>query len=112
MKISEMNTNQVADVLVRIAEPAANIMHDKNVFDMLEKLATGNDASPIKFFADNIALVVMVLLNAHRNDVFEIVAALSEKTVDDVGNQNIKTTVIDIKESVDKDLLDFFGSLK
>ena len=112
MKISEMNTNQAADVLVRIADPASNIMHDKKVFDMLEKLATGNDSSPVKFFADNLTMVVTVLLKDHRNDVFEIVAALSEKTVEEVGNQNIKTTVFDIKESFDKDLLDFFGSLK
>lgn len=112
MKISQMTTDQAADALIRIAEPASNIMHDKNVFDMLEKLAKGNDDSPIKFIADNLPMVVTVLLKGHRNDVYEIVAALSEKAVEEVGKQNIKVTILDIKESFDKELFDFFGSLK
>lgn len=112
MKISEMTTNQAADVLVRIAVPASNIMHDKNVFDMLEHIAKGSDATLAKFLADNMTAVVTVLLKDHRNDVFEIVAALNDKDVDAVGNQNIKQTVLDIKNSFDRDLIDFFGSLK
>ena len=112
MKISEMTTDQAADVLVRIADPAANIMHDKKVVDMLEQMATGKDVSPFKFIADNLGAVVAVLVGDHRGDLYEVVAALSGKTVKDVAAQKFTETVKDIRESWDGDLVDFFGSSK
>lgn len=112
MKISLMTTDQAADVLIKIAEPASSIMHDQNVFDMLEKLSQSDTKNAVKFFADNISMVVTVLLKDHRIEVYSIVAALSEKSVDEVAKQNIKQTVKDIKDNWDGDLVDFFASLK
>ncbi len=111
MKISEMTTNQAADVLIRIAEPAANIMHDNETIAVLERLATGNDR-PIEFIADNIVPVFNVILKSHRGDAFEIIAALSDKTVEDIGQQKMTDTILDIKNCWDGDLVDFFASLR
>lgn len=111
MKISQMTTNQAADVLIRISVPASNIMHDSETMEVLEKLANGND-SPLSFIADNIVPVTSVLLKNHREDVYEVVAALSGKTIDEIGNQKITETIKDIKEGWDGDLVDFFASLK
>lgn len=112
MKISQMTTDKAADVLIRIAEPASSIMHDEKVYEMLEKLAKGNSDSAVKFFADNISMVVTVLLKDHRSDVFEVVAAMNDKTVEEVAGQPITQTIKDIKECWDGDLTDFFASLK
>lgn len=112
MKISQMTTDQAADVLVRIAEPATNLMHDEEFYKMLEKVANSQDASPIKFLADNLTAIVTAFLKNHKQDVFEVVAALSEKTSSDVANQKITETIKDIKDCLDGDLIDFFGSLK
>lgn len=112
MKISQMTTDQTADVLVRIAEPVSNIMHDGGVMKMMEKLAKTDSKSAVKFFADNISTVVTVLLKDHRMDVYEIVAAMSGKTLEEVAQQNIAMTVKDIKESWDGDLVSFFASAK
>lgn len=112
MKISAMTTEQATDVLVKIAEPASIIMHDKKVFDMLERLSKSEAGNAVKFFADNITLIVTALLKDHKMEVYTIVAALAEKTAEEVAKQNIKQTVMDIKESWDGDLIDFFGSLK
>ena len=111
MKISQMTTDQAADVLIRIADPAANIMHDEETVAVLEKLAKGNDA-PLTFIADNIVPVTTVLFKSHRNDLYEVVAALSGKTMEAIGKQKITETIKDIKESWDGDLVDFFASLK
>ena len=111
MKISQMSTNQAADVLVKIAKPAAHIMHDKVTTKVLEGVAKGSN-EPVQFIADNLVPVVTVLLEAHRADVFEVVAALTGKTEKEIGDQSILTTITDIKESWDGDLMDFFGSLK
>lgn len=110
MKISEMSTTQAADVIVRIADPASAIMQDKKTVEVLEKLATTKATTLIAFIADNLGAVAGVLLKDHRTDVFEIVAALSGKTVEAVEKQKILETIADVKNSFDKDLLDFFKS--
>ena len=112
MKISEMTTNQAADVLVRIADPAANIMHDAETFSMLESISKSDATNAVTFIADNIVTIARVLLKNHRIDLFEVVAALTDKTVDDVANQKFTQTVKDLKDSWDGELVDFFGSVK
>lgn len=112
MKISQMTTDQASDVLVRIAPPASSIMRDKKTVDVVEKLANSSTDSPIKFIAGNLTAVVTVLLHDHRKDVYEIVAALSGKTTEEIGKQKITATILDVKDSFDEELLDFFGSLK
>ena len=107
-----MTTDQAADALVRIAEPAANIMHDEDTLGVLEKLATSNDKAPLKFIADNIVPVATVLLKTHRSDVYEVIAALSGKKIAEIGKQKLTETITDIKECWDGELMDFFASLK
>lgn len=112
MKISQMSTDKAADVLVRIVEPAANMMHDDKVIDMLKSFSGGKDQTVAEFFGKNLVPIVCSLLKDHRTDVFEIVAALSDKTVDEVAEQKVPVTIVDIRDSVDKELIDFFGSLR
>lgn len=106
-----MTTDQAADVIMRIAVPAANIMHDEDTVKVLEQVAKGSD-KPLVFIADNIVPVTNILLKGHRNDVYEVVAALNGKTAAEVAAQKFTETVKEIKESWDGDLVDFFGSLK
>lgn len=111
MKLSQMTTDQAADALIRIAEPASSIMHDEDMISVLEKLANGND-KPLNFIADNIVPVATILLKTHRSDLYEVLAAMSEKTADEIAGQKIVATIKDIKECWDGELLDFFASLK
>lgn len=112
MKISEMTTDQAADVLVRIVDPISNIIHDEGLVEVLEKLAKADSSSPVKFIAANLAPVTTIALKAHRADVFEIVAALSGKSVEAVAGQKITETIKDIVDSWDAELVDFFESLR
>jgi len=112
MKISQMTTDQAADALIRIAEPAANIMHDQDTIAVLEKLATGKDGDGLSFVADNLVPVATILLKTHREDMYEVLAALSAKKVEAIGKQKITETIKDIKECWDGELVDFFASLK
>lgn len=109
MKISEMTTDKAADVLMRITDPVANIMHDADTMSLIEKMANGTD-NPIKFIADNIVSVSTVLLKNHREDMFEIIAAMSDKTADEVSKQKFPQTIKDIRGCWDGELADFFGS--
>lgn len=112
MKISQMTTDQAADALIRITEPAANIMHDEETIKVLEKLAKGNTDNGLSFIADNLVPVATILLKTHRQDMYEILSAMSEKEVAEIGNQKITETIKDIKDSWDGELMDFFASLK
>lgn len=111
MKISDMTTDQAADALIRISVPASNIMHDDETLATLDKLAHGNN-NALAFIADNIVPVATVLLKTHRNDVYEILAALTEKKRGEIAKQKITETIKDIKNCWDGELLTFLGSLK
>ena len=111
MKISEMSTDQAADVLVKIAEPVQNIMHDEEFTKLLERLANGDD-NALKFIGDNIVPLVNVAIKTHRKDAYTIIGALAGKTPNEIGKQSIGLTIKDIKESLDGDLISFFGSSK
>ena len=110
MKISQMTSLQAADVLARIAEPVANIMHDPEAVKTLQNFADGSD-NPIVFIADNLVSVATLLLKSHPMDLFAILAVMSGKTAEEVANQRfIPDTVMDIKGCFDRELLDFFKS--
>lgn len=111
MKISQMSTEQGANVLVRIAEPVSNIMDDSRVADILKEISGMKNVPYIKVFASVISKVVPLALESHRDDLFEIVGALDNKSVDEVKKQNVLKTIKVIQESIDKDLIDFFGSI-
>lgn len=112
MKISQMTTDQAADVLVRIVDPVSNIVNDEEFIKVLEKLAEADSSAPIKFLADNLAPIVGIALKSHKADVFEIVAALNKKTTEEVAKQKITKTIKDVMDSWDGELVDFFGSLR
>lgn len=110
MKLSEMNTVQASDAILKLAAPAANIMQDDEVFAIIEKMAQSEVGSPMKFIAANLVPIVTATLKTHREDMFTIVAALTGKTVKAVEHQRFTQTITDIRESLDKELLDFFKS--
>lgn len=112
MKISQMTTDQAADALIRIAEPAANIMHDEETLKVLEQMAKSKDTNGLSFFADNIVPISTVLLKTHRSDVYEVISALNGKNTEDIGKQKFTETIRDIRDCWDGELTDFFGSLK
>lgn len=112
MKISQMTTEQAADVIVRIAEPAGCMMRDENMLALVERIANTDDNNPFNFIGNNLSAIVYALLKDNRYNLFEVVAALNGKTREEVAQQKITATIQDIYDSLDRDLLDFFGTLR
>lgn len=110
MKISQMSTDQAADVLVRIAEPVSHIMDDERISELLKEVSASKNVPYIKLFASLIPKIVPLALESHRNDLYEVVGALDGKSVSEVEKQNVMKTIKVIKESIDRDLIDFFVS--
>lgn len=114
MKLSELTTEQAADVLCELTPYIANITGDKTFLDELAKKfdAKGKSVAELyTFAAKKCAVLAPVLLKDHREDVFGILSTLNGTTTDAVAKQNVLTTVLQIRAIFkDKELLDFFKS--
>ena len=115
MRLSQMSTDQMEDAVVAIAVAAGAIIEDDKMREdvkALEGLMTGRSLDDV---------TAMVLLRTcphifrrreqggHRDDVHAIIAALTGRTPEEVGGQNIMTTLREARESIDEELLSFFG---
>ena len=115
MKLSEMTTDRAMDVLCEITPCIANITADE---ELLEELRSAIDPKAVKTKAElmvkgveKITKLVPIVLKKRKADVFGILAALNEKTAEEIGKQNIIATMAQVREVVkDKDLMDFFKS--
>lgn len=115
MKLSEMTTDRAMDVLCEITPCIANITADE---ELLAELRSAIDPKAVKTKAElmvkgveKITKLVPIVLKKRKTDVFGILAALNEKTVEEIGKQNIIATMAQVREVVkDKDLMDFFKS--
>ena len=115
MKLSQMTTDKATDVLCEIAPYAMNIMTDE---DLMNELKAAIDFEEADTMAEKIALtagkiskILPILLKKRKSDLFGILGALNEKTVEEIAKQNIIKTMSQIRDiSKDKELLDFFKS--
>lgn len=114
MKLSELTTEQAADVLCGLTPYIANITGDKALLDELGKKFDRKGKSVAELYtyaAQKCAALVPTVLKEHRTDVFSILAVLNETTVEAVAKQNILATIEQVREVFkDKALLDFFKS--
>ena len=117
MKISEFTTDKALDIFVEITPYVAGIVTCKALQTALSDLAN-TPAKSLKssfqqmvFGADVFSRLVPILLSERRSDVYGILAALNEKSVDEIAKQSLFKTVGMIREIFsDKDLLNFFKS--
>ena len=115
MKLSEMTTDRAMDVLFEITPCIANITADE---ELLAELRNAIDPKAVKTKAElmvkgveKITKLAPIVLKKRKADVFGILAALNEKTAEEIGKQNIIATMAQVREVVkDKDLMDFFKS--
>lgn len=108
VRISEMTNDQAADALVKIAPAIENILKDEATKPMLEKLAGAQGMEPLKVVATILPEAVAFCMKEHKDDLYAVVAALTQKTKAQVGKMNFLTTVKELKESIDEDLVGFF----
>ena len=110
MKISEMTADQAADALLRLSEPVSNILDDEEVEPLLKEIAGSEKRPPIKTIASLLPRVVPLALKKHRTDLYEVVGVLAQKPTEEVGSMTVLQIMTVLRNSVDKDLQDFFRS--
>lgn len=115
MKISQLSTDRAMDLLCEIATPVTNIMTDE---ELIKELNSAVDFEKANTMAEKIALItgkftkiLPLILKKRKADLFSILASLNEKTIEEIGSQNVIKTMSQIKDiAKDKELLDFFKS--
>lgn len=117
MKLSELSTERATDVLCEIAPYFMNITTDEELVGELKSAINFKEAQAmsmaekITVVTGKISKILPILLKKKRNDLFGILGALNEKSVEEIAKQNIIKTMLQIKDiSKDKELLDFFKS--
>lgn len=113
MKISQMTTDQAADVLCRIAEPIETIGANEEFQKKIEAIgkknaARGTKMNAIENVTSMIGTFIPLLLKSCRAETYEILSALSGKSAEELAAQNVLETIRDAKNCVDQELIDFF----
>jgi hypothetical protein len=112
MKLSEMNTEQLADCLVGLVEPIGNIAEDPEVGAAITELGKElNGDTPV---AQQVGIMakrlIPLALKTHRKDLFKALSILTGKTEKQIREQRGMETIKEAVSVVDQDLLDFFKS--
>ena len=115
MKLSEFATDRAVDVLCEISVYITHVVTDNELMDELKKkLELTGEESRIEIMTvamEKISKLVPLVLKKHKSDIFGILAAIHDVTVDDVSKQSIVKTMEQIRDVVkDKELVDFFKS--
>ena len=109
MKISELNNDQASELMIRLSQPLANIMDDPEVEPLFKEISESGKMSVAKLVGKLLPKVVAFAIRVHKDDLYEIIGALSGKPSKAVGKMNLLETMKVLKESIDKDFLDFFN---
>lgn len=109
MKLSEMNTKQLAEALCKIAEPVNEIVSSPDVAQVMQKLA-GKEDNSFRYIGKMVALIIPVALDKHRDATFRIISALSGKSVAEIEQQPGLQTIRDARDIFDAELISFFMS--
>jgi hypothetical protein len=113
MKISEMDNEQAANALIRIATPLGNICDDEQITGIITRYQEMEETPIIKVIAKFMPEIVSVAFKKHKNDLFEIVGALTLQSADKVSKMNFLQTINVIKDAInDEDMKGFFTSFK
>lgn len=112
MKINELNGDQLAEALCLIAQPLERITRDDEVSKVFADLGEKYREKTVfgKFAGYAYARVIPLLMRDHKDDLFEILAILTGKTVETIHKQNGFITVLEMKKWITDDVIRFFTS--
>ena len=105
MKLSEMNTEKAFACMARMVPYVAEIMGDPNVAEAKRKL--GEKAGELTN-GDFMAAIYPLLMRDHGEALCGIVAAMDDRTVEEVKAQPYKKTLAAIRADFTRELFDFF----
>ena len=108
MKISEMNNEQAADALIRLAAPLGNICDDEEMVAMIDEYGKNDKLPFIQTVGRLLPKAITYALKTHKEDMYEIVGALTFQTKEEVAKMNFFDTIKAVRDSYDEVFAGFF----
>lgn len=114
-KISELTTDNAADIICEIIPYVEDIITDEELMNEIKsRLNLSQGANKIELYAvlvGKISRIAPILLKKKRNSVYGILAAFNEVPVEKMREQNFIITMKQIRELVkDKQVMELFTS--
>lgn len=108
MKLSEMNTMQLAAALCKLTPAVARIMESPDMTAAMQQFGAVKETVPAVAYSRLAAHLCPVLLDKHLDDTITILSALTGKAEESIRTQPGHKTISDVKACFDRDLMDFF----
>lgn len=109
MTIAQMTNDQATEAMVRISAVLGPIFEDKDVIALVNDLGDNKHENLMTLIPKYLPKLTLLAFQRHKDNLYEIVSAISGVGKKDVGTMNFKQTVAIIAESWD-DLRAFFPS--
>lgn len=109
MNINEMSMDQATDAMLRISNALGFILEDEEVTALLDDLGKSESSSPMMWIPKYLPRIANAALRRHKDDVYEIIGALSQQDKKAVGKMNFLQAVALLKENWET-LTSFFTS--
>ena len=109
MNISEMDLDQASEAMLRISNVLGFILEDEEVTKLLDDIGASESTSPMKWIPTYLPRIANVALRRHKEDLYEIIGALSQRDRKQVGKMNFIEAVGLIRENWEV-LTSFFQS--
>lgn len=109
MKLSEMNTKQLAAALCRLTQPVSRIAKDEEINKMLSDMAKQKKMTMAEK-AGALLELVPLLLDKHYADAIQIIAAMTGRLDAEVETLNGMEMIAELRSSIDAEFVRFFRS--
>lgn len=109
MKLSEMNTKQLAAALCRLTQPVSRIAKDEEINKMLSDMAKQKKMTMAEK-AGALLELVPLLLDKHYADAIQIIAAMTGRLDAEVETLNGMEMIAELRNSIDAEFVRFFRS--
>lgn len=110
MKISEMTNDQAAETMIRLAAPFGNICEDEEALKLIDEYKGLSKQPLIRTIGMMLPKIAAYMLKTHKDDLYEIIGALTFKSIEEVAQMNFAETIKAMKDSYDEVLTSFFQS--
>lgn len=120
MRLNEISTDKALDLLCELTLPLTTIATDKELIEaiykrtVVAKETTQSEKNIIGTMqvAKNLKVIIPKLLKTHKNEVYEVLAIINEKDVEEIKKQSLIETIKEVKELLqDEELKSFFTSM-
>lgn len=115
MNLKEMSTDKAIEIICEVSPHIEKILNDKDVKELFKQIEIKSDNDKEKAFDAGIKKVfscVPKLLKRNKESFFAILSIVDEKDIEEIKQQNIFTTIVEIKELIlNEDIRQLFLSI-